>query len=111
MHPIPPKLRKQLQADPFMHACIYGCPGKPEWEHAFTYAGKQIQEDWAIVPCCYFHHRGAGFDKSFNRYIALLRATPEDLAKYPKTNWHQLLEHLTKRYVHATIKTVPKPLR
>jgi len=82
-----------------MKHCIHdGCPGIPEWEHAFTHGGKQINEAWAIVPCCTFHHRGAGLDKTYNQYIALGRATLKDLEKYPKTDWEQLNKYLNTLY-------------
>lgn len=99
MRPIPPKLRAQIVADPFMLRCIHtGCTEKPEWEHAFIYAGKQVNEAWAIVPVCVYHHRGAGLDKQFNQFVALNRASKDDLAKYPRTDWEQLLTHLTQKY-------------
>jgi hypothetical protein len=52
-----------------------------------TYAGRQVQEKWAIVPLCWHHHLGPGLDKKANRLIALARATEEDLAKYPRADW------------------------
>jgi hypothetical protein len=54
------------------------------------YAGRQINEAWAIIPLCEFHHLEAGFNKAMNQRIALLRATPEDLAKYPRIDWSKL---------------------
>lgn len=90
MRPIPMKLRKEIAADPWMKICCHpDCSRKPEWEHAWIYAGKQINEKWAIIPVCEYHHRGPGLDKDFNRRIALSRATDADLAKYPKRNWTQ----------------------
>ena len=59
------------------------------------YAGKQINEKWAIIPICAFHHAvdqhqdGKGLDKHQNMRIALLRASEEDLAKYPRVDWLQ----------------------
>ena len=90
MRPIPQKLRKEIADDPFMWVCIRkneDCAGRITWEHAFIYAGKQVNEKWAIVPLCYYHHLGKGLDKRFNQKVALSRATPEDLAKYPRKNW------------------------
>lgn len=111
MRPIPPTLRQKISADPFMSTCIYslisrsnecrhqfGGPGIPEWEHCHLYANRQINEQWAIVPACWFHHRGPGLDKRFNQYISLRRATKEDLKKYPKINWEQLQSSLHARY-------------
>lgn len=99
MRPIPTTLRRKIANDPFMQRCIYaGCPGHPEWEHAMIYSGKQINEAWAIVPVCTYHHRGEGLDKQYNQYVALSRASPDDLAKYPKTDWEHLRQHLNSLY-------------
>ena len=98
---IPPKIREQLANDPFMKRCIYhnsDCSDRVEWEHALYYSGKKIQETFAIVPCCTYHHRGAGLNKEFNQAIALSRATDEDLAKYPRANFQQMKKYLIKKY-------------
>lgn len=70
------------------------CSGRLTKEHAFIYAGKQIQELWAVIDLCWYHHLGAGMNKNINEKIALSKATDEDLAKYPKKDWQQL----KKRY-------------
>lgn len=90
MTPIPPKLREEMSNDPYYKVCARKngeCSGRITWEHAWIYAGKQIQEKWAIIPLCWFHHLGEGLNKRINQLISLLRATPEDLAKYPKKDW------------------------
>lgn len=101
MHPIPLKLRAEMAADPFMLKCIHGsgCSGRVEWEHSFLYAGHQIQEAWAIVPCCTYHHRGDGLDKDYNRYRALVRADLDDLCRrMPKKDWRQEFKYLSNKY-------------
>lgn len=106
MRPIPPKLREEIANDPFMRKCIYSdigkgheCRGRVEWEHAWTYAGKQINEAWAIVPVCTYHHRGDGLDKDYNRFRAITRADIDDLEKrMPKTNWRQMRKYLCGKY-------------
>lgn len=105
MQPIPKKLREEMAQDPFMKTCIYAkigkgedCGGRVEWEHAFVYKN-QINEAWAIVPCCTYHHRGDGLDKDFNRYCAIIRADIDDImARMPKTNWRQIKKYLTEKY-------------
>jgi hypothetical protein len=104
------RLRRELDADPFMHRCIHAylrtegnpCSGRVEWEHAHLYAGRQINERWAIVPVCTYHHRGRGLDKNVNKYASLLRMTEEERTtaetKYPRTNWQQLMDWLGLRY-------------
>jgi len=102
MRPIPTKLKKELENDPYYKQCSRhsdgDCDGRITWEHAFIYAGRQINKKWAIIPICEHHHFGPGLDKEKNQWIALNRATLEDLAKYPKRDWQQLLRYLNRKY-------------
>ena len=112
MRPIPEKLREQMNNDPAMYICVYNDEDccdmydrkapRPEWEHCFTYAGRQINEWWAIIAACWYHHRGPGLNKEYNRYRALKRMTEEDLKqaelKYPKFNWRWERDRLMKKY-------------
>lgn len=79
-----------MEADPFYKTCVFGsesCAGRVEWDHVFTYAGKQINEIWAILPTCHWHHTHiASFRKESER-IAVARASEADLAKYPRKDW------------------------
>ena len=111
MQAIPVKLKEELAEDPYYKRCArHGkeCRGRITWEHAFIYAGKQIQEKWSIIPLCEFHHAVCRFqdsgdlNKEYNQYIALKRATQEDLAKYPKKNWEQLKKYLYEKYKNKT---------
>lgn len=104
MRPIPIELRKRIASNPFMQRCIYwgirsnGCKGRVEWEHAFEYGGKQINEEWAIVPVCTYHHRIA-LDKDYNRFRAIIRADIDDLQRrMPKKNWRQIKKYLVAKY-------------
>jgi hypothetical protein len=91
MRPIPMKLRLEMAEDSYYESCARanegGCKGRITWEHAFMYAGKQINERWAIIPLCVYHHLGPGLDKRKNERIAIARATEQDLQKYPRKNW------------------------
>lgn len=106
MRPIPEKLKKQIAQDPNMKFCIYEsplCRGKVEWEHAFIYAGKQINEWWAIIGVCVYHHRGAGLNKEFNQFKALDRAVkmghlPFIMDIYPKIDWLQKYKYLVSKF-------------
>lgn len=116
MRPIPIKMRMEIAADPFMGACIYDeniegnesapnhdCDGRIEWEHAWNYAGKQINEPWAICACCTNHNRGNAMDKDYNRYRTLKRGIemvglPVITAKYPKKNWQQEWNYLKNKF-------------
>ena len=98
--------------DNSMLICIYNnkdCSRRVEWEHAWNYAGKQIQEEWAIIPCCTYHHRGNGLDKDFNRYKSLIKAFSlsdrgliDIIKKYPRKNWLQEWVYLRNKYEKNT---------
>lgn len=105
--PIPLKLREKMAANGSMLHCIHrnsDCEGRIEWEHAWIYAGKKIQEEWAIVPCCTYHHRGDGLDKDFNRWHSILKMIRlnggflEVICKYPKKNWLQEWKFLKTKF-------------
>lgn len=101
MNNIPGPLRAELAEDPYYKICArvdFDCSGRITWEHAHYYAGKQIQERWAIIPLCVYHHLGPGLNKELNQAIALARASDEDLAKYPRGNWQQMKSYLFKKY-------------
>jgi hypothetical protein len=106
MNKIPTVLREKMAMDPFYGRCMRRhegtCSGRITWEHAFIYAGRQIQEQWAIIPLCEYHHLGPGMVKWMNELFALRRATLEDLAKYPRRNWVQHLQALEYKYSKCT---------
>jgi hypothetical protein len=90
MNHIPEKLRTQLSGDPYYRVCARSnseCSGRITWEHALCYAGKQVQERFAIIPLCEYHHLGAGLVKRHNINIAMARATVDDRKKYPLLKW------------------------
>ncbi len=101
-----------MDALPEYHTCMrkmllddHECEANPmtgqeiEWEHPFTFAGPQINEKWAIVPLCWLVHSGGKMNKEINIWIALNRATPEELKKYSKAiPWFNRREHLNKIY-------------
>lgn len=114
MRPIPLPLRKQMEADPLMHRCVhdnrdcqdeYGRrPGRAEWEHCFIYSGRQVNEWWAIVGCCWYHHRGGGLVKAYNQYMALRRMSENDLEeaqkKYSRFDWTKERNRLIKKFTN-----------
>jgi hypothetical protein len=90
IRPIAKRIKEEILKDEFYVKCCRSsnlCGGRITWEHAFTYAGRQINERWAIIPLCWYHHLGKGLDKKENRRIAISRASDEDLLKYKKINW------------------------
>jgi hypothetical protein len=50
MRPIPKKLRKEMEEDPFMQKCCLAGKTNPQWHHAIIFKGRQLNERWAIVP-------------------------------------------------------------
>lgn len=101
MRKIPKKLLDDMLSDPYYKRCARQnceCNGRITLEHAFIYAGRQINEKWAIIPLCWYHHLGTGLVKDINQWIALSRATPEELAKYPRGGWEQKLKYLEGKY-------------
>lgn len=109
---IPKPLLEDILEDPFYKKCIRNnegtCKGRITFEHAIIYAGKQVQEKWAIVPCCAFHHEVDEFqdngdlNKELNQLAALKRATEEDFAKYPKRSWRKELYYLWNKHERTT---------
>lgn len=103
MTPIPTKLREEMALDPYYKTCARSnegeCEGRVTWEHAYIYAGKQVQEVWAIIPLCVYHHLGTGLDKDLNHLLALLRADLDDLcARMPKKDWKREFIYLESLY-------------
>lgn len=99
MRPIDPKNRKKMAADKFYKQCCLKdehCHGRIEWHHVWIYAGKQIDEIWAIVPVCYYHHQKAGVGEVKDKLelVSLGRASDEDLKRYNKKNWPQIKNYL-----------------
>lgn len=89
---IPPQLRKKMAGTPYYSYCArqealhdHVCLPNPlnfiliEWEHAIIVAEKQLQREWAIIPSCWWAHSGPGLNKSINHWIAVNRATDEEL--------------------------------
>lgn len=93
--------------NPYYKSCAresFDCQGRITFEHAVIYAGRQLQEEWAIIPICAYHHAvdefqdGGDLDKEINYFIALMRATPDDFEKYPRNSWHTDRARLIAKY-------------
>lgn len=94
MNKIPKRLLSEILNDDYYKSCARKfegeCEGRITLEHALLYAGKQVQEKFAILPLCYRHHLGDRLNKQMNIRIAMSRATKENLKNYPKNTWlHQ----------------------
>ena len=92
--PIPKEIREQLSEDPYMKECDIAngmCEGKLEWHHAFTYAGKRVNELWSIIPLCHHHHLHEGkirwvIENRLRDRIKHFHAEKEFRTKYPKSD-------------------------
>lgn len=104
-------MRLDMQDDPYYYRCSrndllhdHVCKANPmtgqriEWEHAFIYGNNKVQEYWAIIPLCYQAHSGGEIVKEINHWIALNRASDEDLLKYPRAEWISMRARLNKKY-------------
>lgn len=92
MRAVSPRVRNIVEARPQVCArrADGGCAGRTTWEHALIYAGKQVDEAWAIVILCERHHSVGAYqdcgalDKRENERLALNQATDEELREYSK---------------------------
>lgn len=109
MRVISQRVRKLIDGDKFYSVCSRykdgGCDGRITREHSLIYAGKQIDEAWAIIPLCEYHHSvgiyqdGGDLVKEINVWIALNRATDEELRVYSKAvDYIALRNKLNNKY-------------
>ena len=106
MRPISKKVKDILDNEPDICALLdRNCQGRITREHSLIYAGRQIDEAWAIIKICAWHHSvdqfqdGGGLNKERNVWVALNRATDEELLKYSKAiNYIREKERLNKKY-------------
>ena len=105
MTPIPPAVRGVLAGLRRMKRCALAplqglyepCEGRVEWHHAFLYAGKRIQEVWAIVGACHHHHDMVKSQRAVQMAFetaSIKLASEADLAEYPRKNWKQIKKSL-----------------
>lgn len=109
MHRTPKKIFDEISRErpPCERNAIFHdheCGGRSTMEHVWIYAGRQIDEKWAIIRLCEKAHSVGPYqnngilNKEKNRYISLIHASDIDLAKYPKVDWRQIRAHLGKQY-------------
>jgi hypothetical protein len=106
---IPKSLLSDILNDRYYRNCIRykegTCRGRITFEHTEIYKGRQIQEKWAIVPLCSYHHavleyQDCGdFNKELGQAVALNRATDKELEKYSKTiDYKRRRDYLKQKY-------------
>lgn len=114
MTTIPKKMRAEMNLEPFYHSCArkaalndHECEANPitrrliEWHHAAKYAGKKIQKRSFIVPLCWWAHEGPGKDESIGLWIALNRASDDELLELSHKGGRDYFRHrafLNQRY-------------
>ncbi len=103
---IPVKLRKELSEDKFYKkCCITGrTDGKIDFHHNLIFAGKQVQEKFAILPVhesIHKYHNGLTTEvKEKLNWIMLSRATNKELLKYSKAvNYLEMKKRLDKKFI------------
>lgn len=98
MNNIPKVLRAEMAADPFYGRCArqdalhdHECQRDPlrpgqavEWEHTLSYANRQVQRRFAIIPICWWAHRGPGLNKEINIWITLNRGSDEEILEFSR---------------------------
>lgn len=93
MRKIPQELKDEMSVDPYYQECcllvLGNCGGRIEWHDNLIYAGRQQNHKWCILPLCHDHHMKADNKeiKPLLDDIMVSRATPEELAEYPKRQW------------------------
>jgi hypothetical protein len=105
---IPKQLLNEILEDDYYRECVRHsegtCAGRITFEHCFIYAGRQVQEKWAIIPLCEYHHDvntyqdSGDLKKELNWYYSLQRATVNDFHKYPRKDWSSLRRFLVAKY-------------
>jgi hypothetical protein len=112
MTKIPDKIKREILSDPNrLHCALEGqeghiCGGRITWEHCMIYAGKQIQEKWAIISLCERGHAGNRFqdagtmNKEQNVWVALNQATVAELSAFPRAfpSYLSQRERLNNKY-------------
>jgi len=88
MRKIPEGLRNEMAADPYMAVCaLTGRKDeKIDWHHNLIFAGRQVNERWAILPLARSIHdrmSDPGIREKCD-WIMLNRATDEELRPYCK---------------------------
>lgn len=107
MRAISPKVKEKILERPQRCAREHEgtCMGNNTWEHAIIHAGRQLDEAWAIIILCEYHHAVNNYQdngdlkKELNVYYALEQATDEELIKVSKAvNYIQLRDRLRIKY-------------
>ena len=94
MRKISEPVKRELKDSKYHGKCLrallledHECQGRITWEHALTYAGRQMDEYFAIIFLCAYSHSVDEFqdcgilDKQINHWIAINRMTEDDFER------------------------------
>lgn len=112
MNSTPAKLKKKWRTEDTLgvkRVCMRAeegnCDGRITKEHAIIFAGKQWQEEWSILDICAYHHEvdrhqdGDGMNKEKHIFLALARASDEELRKISRAvDYIALRDRLALKY-------------
>jgi len=82
---------------PCWHARCPPSRASPVVSYYWIYAGKQIDEPWAILPACEHHHKLVESQpavKAAFEAASLVLVRDADLLKYPRRDWGQVRKAL-----------------
>ena len=111
MRKIPAAVKAAILDDVFYEQCCLrhtdhgSCGGRITWEHAIIYAGRQLNEKWAIIPLCEKHHGVNSYQdvtavkKELSVWVAVNMATDDELLAVSKAvNYVRERERLNNKY-------------
>lgn len=104
--PLTQKAKNELSERPDVceRAQEGNCAGRLTIEHAVTYQGRRIDDSWALVKLCTFHHAvdeyqdGGSLNKQINQLLAFNHTTDEVLDTYERADFVKRKKHLAKTY-------------
>jgi len=90
-----------MDSNPEYHRCIVTgmAHEKIDWHHNLIYAGRQVNEEWCIMPLLHSVHEIEKRPdiKELLNWIMLNRATDEELEKYDRRDLKAEREKLNKK--------------
>lgn len=118
-----------MEDDPEYKVCmLYGhhghvCGGRLTREHVIVFAGKSYQSKWSIISLCAKGHSvdeyqdNGDLNKELNLWVALNRATPEELQAISKaedylakkSRLNRLYGVWEQKIVYPSLQDLPKP--
>lgn len=103
--------KNAVETDDFYRTCslsrLGGCGGRISIEHAIIFAGRQLDEPWALIPLCAKHHGVDQYqdvtavNKERSEWVALNRATDQELLAVSKViNYIHKRNYLNEKFGH-----------